>query len=45
MKRVQAELKNGIFNLMMKVGNISDESVHRGMRLFKTEVLPQVADL
>jgi alkanesulfonate monooxygenase SsuD/methylene tetrahydromethanopterin reductase-like flavin-dependent oxidoreductase (luciferase family) len=45
MKRVQAELKNGIFNLLMKVGNISDESVRRGMRLFKTEVLPQVADL
>jgi alkanesulfonate monooxygenase SsuD/methylene tetrahydromethanopterin reductase-like flavin-dependent oxidoreductase (luciferase family) len=44
-KRVHAELKNGIFNLMMKVGNLSDDSVRRGMRLFKTEVLPHVAHL
>jgi hypothetical protein len=31
--------------LMMKVGNLSDDSVRRGMRLFKTEVLPHVAHL
>jgi len=45
MKRVHGELGNGVFNLMMKVGDLPDTSVLRGMRLFKERVLPQVCDL
>lgn len=45
MKRIHGELGNGVFNLMMKVGNISDAAVRRGLRLFKSDVLPQVSHL
>lgn len=45
MKRIHGELDNGIFNLMFKVGDIANESVMRGLRLFKAEVLPHIAPL
>lgn len=45
MERAQRELGNGIFNLILKVGNLSEQDVYRSLRLFKTDVLPHVADL
>ena len=45
MERVQGVLGNGIFNLMLKVGNLPEEDVYQTMRLFKSDVLPHVADL
>jgi alkanesulfonate monooxygenase SsuD/methylene tetrahydromethanopterin reductase-like flavin-dependent oxidoreductase (luciferase family) len=45
MKRVHREIGNGIFSLMMKVGNIPDKEVRRGMTLFRDRVLPAVHDL
>lgn len=45
MKRVHREIGNGIFSLMMKVGNMPDEEVRRGMTLFRDRVLPEVYDL
>lgn len=45
MRRVHAELGNGVFNLTMKVGNLPDAVVHRGMELFRDRVLPGVRDL
>jgi hypothetical protein len=44
-RRLHAELGNGIFNFMLKVGNLPDEAVYRSMRLFKSDVLPYVTDL
>ena len=45
MKRVHREIGNGIFSLMMKVGNMPDKEVRRGMKLFHDRVLPEVHDL
>ncbi len=45
MQRVQSELGNGIFNLMLKIGDIPEDAVRRTMRLFKSDVLPHVAHL
>ena len=45
MKRVHGELGNGVFNLTMKVGNLPDELVRRGMDLFRDRVHPEVKDL
>ena len=45
MKRVAGELDNGVFNILMKVGNIPDGVVRRGMELFRDQVLPEVRDL
>jgi len=45
MKRLHGELGHGIFNFMMKVGNLPDRSVMRGMRLFRDRVLPCIRDL
>ncbi|MPZ59357.1 MAG: LLM class flavin-dependent oxidoreductase [Rhizobiales bacterium] len=44
-KRIHRELGNGMFNITMKVGNIPDSVVWRGMQLFKERVLPEVHDL
>jgi alkanesulfonate monooxygenase SsuD/methylene tetrahydromethanopterin reductase-like flavin-dependent oxidoreductase (luciferase family) len=44
-KRIHGELGNGVFNITMKVGNIPDAVVRRGMELFKERVLPEVRDL
>ena len=45
MKRIQGELGNGRFNLNMKIGNIPDRVVRRGMELFLDQVLPEAASL
>lgn len=45
MRRVHAELGNGVFNLTMQVGNLPDAVVRRGMELFHDRVLPEVRDL
>ena len=45
MKRVHAELGNGVFNLTMKVGNLPDSVVKHGMELFRDRVLPEVRGL
>ena len=44
-KRISAELGNGHFNINMKIGNIPDAVVRRGMELFRDRVLPEVAAL
>jgi alkanesulfonate monooxygenase SsuD/methylene tetrahydromethanopterin reductase-like flavin-dependent oxidoreductase (luciferase family) len=43
-KRANAELGNGIFNLTMKVGNLPDAVVRRGMELFRDRIRPHVGD-
>jgi alkanesulfonate monooxygenase SsuD/methylene tetrahydromethanopterin reductase-like flavin-dependent oxidoreductase (luciferase family) len=45
MRRIRDELGNGRFNLNMKIGNVSDAVVHRGMELFRDKVLPEAAGL
>jgi alkanesulfonate monooxygenase SsuD/methylene tetrahydromethanopterin reductase-like flavin-dependent oxidoreductase (luciferase family) len=45
MRRVHAELGNGVFNLTMKVGNLPDAAVRRGMELFRDRIRPAVGDL
>jgi alkanesulfonate monooxygenase SsuD/methylene tetrahydromethanopterin reductase-like flavin-dependent oxidoreductase (luciferase family) len=44
-RRVHAELGNGVFNFTMKVGDLPDAMVRRGMELFRDRVLPQVRAL
>jgi alkanesulfonate monooxygenase SsuD/methylene tetrahydromethanopterin reductase-like flavin-dependent oxidoreductase (luciferase family) len=44
-RRIHAELGNGIFNFTMKVGDLSDAMVRRGMELFRDRVLPHVRHL
>jgi alkanesulfonate monooxygenase SsuD/methylene tetrahydromethanopterin reductase-like flavin-dependent oxidoreductase (luciferase family) len=44
-RRIHGELGNGIFNFTMKVGDLPDALVRRGMELFRERVLPQVRDL
>ena len=44
-RRIHAELGNGIFNFTMKVGDLPDSVVRRGMELFRDRVLPHVRDL
>jgi alkanesulfonate monooxygenase SsuD/methylene tetrahydromethanopterin reductase-like flavin-dependent oxidoreductase (luciferase family) len=44
-KRISGELGNGHFNINMKIGNIPDAVVRRGMELFRDRVLPEVAAL
>lgn len=45
MRRVHAELGNGVFNLTMQVGNLPDAVVRKGMELFRDRVLPEVREL
>jgi alkanesulfonate monooxygenase SsuD/methylene tetrahydromethanopterin reductase-like flavin-dependent oxidoreductase (luciferase family) len=45
MRRVRDALGNGRFNINMKIGNIPDSAVHRGMELFRDKVLPEAKDL
>jgi alkanesulfonate monooxygenase SsuD/methylene tetrahydromethanopterin reductase-like flavin-dependent oxidoreductase (luciferase family) len=45
MRRVHAELGNGVFNLTMQVGNLADAVVRKGMALFRDRVLPEVRGL
>jgi alkanesulfonate monooxygenase SsuD/methylene tetrahydromethanopterin reductase-like flavin-dependent oxidoreductase (luciferase family) len=44
-RRIHGELGNGIFNFTMKVGDLPDAVVRRGMELFRDRVLPHVRDL
>ena len=44
-KRINAELGNGRINMNMKIGNMPDDVVRRGMELFRDRVLPEVRDL
>ena len=44
-KRIHAELGHGIFNFTVKVGDLPDEVVRKGMHLFRDRVLPHVRDL
>ena len=44
-KRVHAELGNGVFNFTMKIGNLPDAAVRKGMELFRDRVLPEVRGL
>ena len=45
MRRVNAELGNGHFIINMKIGNIPDAVVRRGMELFRDHVLPEARGL
>lgn len=44
-KRLHQELGTGQIQMTMKVGNIPDAAVKRGMELFRDRVLPEVRDL
>ena len=44
-KRIHGELGHGIFNFTVKVGNLPDHVVTRGMQLFRDRVWPHVRDL
>ena len=45
MKAIQKALGHGVFNMTMKIGNMPDSAVRRGMELFRDRVLPHVRDL
>jgi len=45
MRRIRDELGNGHFNINMKIGNIPDAVVRRGMELFRDRVLPEAREL
>ena len=45
MRRIRDDLGNGHFNINMKIGNISDAVVRRGMELFRDAVLPEARQL
>ncbi len=45
MTRVQKALGHGVFNMTMKIGNMPDAAVRRGMELFRDRVAPQVRGL
>jgi len=45
MTRVQKALGHGVFNMTMKIGNMPDAAVKRGMELFRDRVAPQVRGL
>lgn len=44
-RRLYAELKHGHMNLIMKIGNMPDDFVRRGMALLKDGVFPHVKSL
>jgi alkanesulfonate monooxygenase SsuD/methylene tetrahydromethanopterin reductase-like flavin-dependent oxidoreductase (luciferase family) len=45
MRRIRDELGHGHFNINMKIGNIPDAVVRRGMELFRDRVLPEARGL
>jgi hypothetical protein len=45
MRRVHKALGHGTEQLTMKVGNMPDKIVRRGMELFRDRVLPQARGL
>jgi alkanesulfonate monooxygenase SsuD/methylene tetrahydromethanopterin reductase-like flavin-dependent oxidoreductase (luciferase family) len=44
-KRIHGELGNGLMNITLKIGNLPDPVVRKGMQLFKDRVLPHVHNL
>ncbi len=44
-RRIHGELGHGVFNFTMKVGDLPDATVRRGMELFRDRVLPHVRHL
>ena len=44
-KRIHGELGHGIFNFTVKVGDLPDHVVNKGMQLFRDRVHPHVKDL
>jgi hypothetical protein len=45
MRRIRDQLGHGHFNINMKIGNIPDAVVRRGMELFRDRVLPEARGL
>ena len=45
MKNIHAALGHGVINMTMKIGNLPDAAVRRGMELFRDRVLPHVKHL
>ncbi len=45
MKRVHKALGHGVFNMTMKIGNMPDAAVRRGMELFRDRVAPETRGL
>jgi alkanesulfonate monooxygenase SsuD/methylene tetrahydromethanopterin reductase-like flavin-dependent oxidoreductase (luciferase family) len=45
MKKIHAALDHGVINMTMKIGNLPDAAVRRGMELFRDRVLPHVREL
>ncbi|HEY5209648.1 MAG TPA: LLM class flavin-dependent oxidoreductase [Stellaceae bacterium] len=45
LRRLHRELGHGFTQINMKIGNIPDEAIHHGMRLFKDKILPEVRAL
>ncbi len=45
MRRVQKALGHGVFNLTMKIGNLPDAAVRRGMELFRDRIQPELRTL
>ena len=44
-KRLRRALGAGVININMKIGNMPDAVVHRGMDLFRDKVLPELREL
>ncbi|MGH7032301.1 MAG: LLM class flavin-dependent oxidoreductase [Stellaceae bacterium] len=44
-KTLHRELGMGVINVVMKVGNVPNDAIHRGMTLFKNHVVEHVRDL
>jgi alkanesulfonate monooxygenase SsuD/methylene tetrahydromethanopterin reductase-like flavin-dependent oxidoreductase (luciferase family) len=44
-KNLHRELGMGVINVVMKVGNVPNDAIHRGMTLFKNHVVEHVRDL
>ena len=45
MRKIHAACGHGVFNMTMKIGNMPDAAVRRGMELFRDRVLPHVREL
>mgnify|MGYP003326530581 CR=1 FL=1 len=45
MKNIHKALGHGVFNMTMKIGDMPDAAVTRGMELFRDRVKPHVKDL
>jgi hypothetical protein len=45
MKNIHKALGHGVINMTMKIGDMPDSAVTRGMELFRDRVAPNVRDL